>query len=515
MTASAVVASGSLVMAGGSAEASSGGISVLYSNNYVFNSDALATKWWDSIAAQWKAANPSTPLNLLGTGGTDTDEMNKAAILFRSPSQTPCVIQLPTTYVGQFAGSGYLAPLNSYVTGASAPAWWKGMPAGVQQMSTIGGKVYAVNAGNNDSAIVYNKAMLKAAGVPLPWNPKNWQDILTVAKKVHKALPKVSALWIGAGVGAGPTNILQGIGNLIYGSTNPVMFDAKTKKWVVDSPGLRAAFTFYQTVFKDGLGAPTSQLFPSNSVGNPPLLFAKSKLAIAVGSNWYTSAFVPGGPAAWPQAKQDVGVAAVPTENGQAPGSTTTLGGWAFAVSNSCPNKAAAWKFISLAQSPTNQLNTAVWSGFVPPDTSVGNNPVFVKSSLDQLQFSEYTKNGIALPNDVNFPVYARAINTATGDFALNPSTSVNSAISTVKQLVTEQLGSGSVETRCSSPLVLASAATESTQVARLQHWPVTVTTFTPRSIWFFTRYCSSREPGMASPPLFHDPALKREGVRP
>jgi multiple sugar transport system substrate-binding protein len=446
LTASSLVVSGTVVLVGGAASASSsGGITVLYSNNYVFNSDALATKWWNSIGKQWKAANPSTPLTLSGTGGTDTDEMNKAAILFRSPSQTPCVIQLPTTYVGQFAGSGYLAPLNSYVTGASAPSWWTGMPTGVQKMSTIGGKVYAVNAGNNDSAIVYNKAMLKAAGVPLPFNPKNWRDLINAAKKVHAKLPKVAALWIGAGVGAGPTNILQGIGNLIYGSTNPVMFDTKTNKWVVDSPGLRAAFSFYQTVFKDGLGAPTSQLFPSNSVGNPPLLFAKSKLAIAVGSNWYTSAFVPGGPAARP-AEQDVGVAAVPTQNGQAPGSTTTLGGWAWAVSNSCSNKAAAWKFISLAQNPTNMLNTAVWAGFVPPATSVGSNPVFVRSSLDQLQFSQYAKNGISLPNDVNFPVYARAINTATGNFALNPTTSVSSAIATVTQLVTQQLGSGSVE---------------------------------------------------------------------
>ena len=439
-----------VVVVGGSAadaSSSSGGISVLYTSNYVFNSDALAAKWWSSIAKQWKTANPSTRLTLIGTGGTDVDEMNKAAILFRSPAQTPCVIQLPTTYVGQFAGSGYLAPLNSYVSGASAPAFWKGMPAGVQQMSTIKGNVYAVNVGNNDSGIVYNKAMLVKAGVKVPWVPKTWQDIIAVAKKVHLALPKVSALWIGAGVGAGPTNVLQGIGNLIYGSTNPTMFDTKTGKWVVDSPGLRSALKFYQTVYKDGLGAPTSELFPSNAVGNPPLLFSKEKLAIALGSNWYTSAFVPGSPAAWPQAAKEVGVAPIPTQNGQAPGITTTLGGWAWAISNSCPNKAAAWKFITLGQSPTNQLNTAVWSGFVPPDTSVGNLPGFTNSSLYNLQFSQYAAHGIPLPNDTNFPVYARALNTATGDFAQNPSSmTVSSAISTISQLVTQQLGSNSVE---------------------------------------------------------------------
>jgi multiple sugar transport system substrate-binding protein len=425
----------------------SSAISVLYSNNYVFDSDALAAKWWNGIAKQWKAADPSVALTLLGTGGTDVDEMNKAAVLFRSPSETPCVIQLPTTYVGEFAGSGYLASLNSYVSGSSAPAFWTGMPKSVQQISTIGGTVYAVNAGNNDSGILYNKVMLKKAGVPLPWNPTNWQDIITVAKKVKKALPNVYALWTAAGVGAGPTNVLQGIGNLIDGSTNPEMYDGKTGKWVVDSPGLKATFEFYQTVFADGLGAPTSQLFPSDSVGQPPLLMKQGKLAIAIGSNWYTGDWLPGSGAPWPQASQDVGAAPIPTENGQAPGSATTIGGWAWAISKSCPDKAAAFKFITLGQTPTNQLNTAVWSGFVPPDSSVGTQAAFTKSSLYQLQFSQYAKNSVPLPNNTNFPVYARALNTVTGDFAQNPKTSISSALSTMSQLVTEQLGANSVET--------------------------------------------------------------------
>jgi hypothetical protein len=88
-----------------------------------------------------------------------------------------------------------------------------------------------------------------------------------------------------------------------------------------------------------------------------------------------------------------------------------------------------------------------VWSGFVPPDTSVGTQPAFTQSSLYQLQFSQYATNSVPLPNNTNFPVYARALNTVTGDFAQNPKTSISSALSTLSQLVTEQLGSSSVET--------------------------------------------------------------------
>lgn len=436
----------------GPANSSSGGksVTVLYSNNYVFNSDALANQWWSGIAKQWKKLYPGVKLNLLGTGGTDVDLMNKAAVMFRSPSTTPDVIQLPTTYVGEFSGSGYLLPLNKFVSGSSAPAFWTGMPAGVQAMSTINGNVYAVNAGNNDSAILYNKTMLAAAGIKLPWQPKTWQDILTAARAVKKKVPGVWPLWLAAGVAAGPTNVLQGIGNMIYGSTNPTMFNTKTGKWVVDSPGLRATLQFYKTMFSEGLGAPISQLFRTDAVGQPPLLMKQGKLAIAVGSNWYPTVWVQSNSAApWPAGASTVGVAPIPTQNGQGPGAASTIGGWAFAISKVSANSTMAWNFIKLAENPQNQLNTAIWSGFVPPDLSVGQQAPFVNYAPPfQAAFNEYSKYGVPLPNDTNFTVYARALNTVTGDFAQNPGVSVSSELAKLSGLITQQLGSSAVESQ-------------------------------------------------------------------
>lgn len=437
---------------GSSGTNSSGGktLTVLYSNNYVFNSDALAKQWWNGIAKQWAKLYPKVKLNLLGTGGTDVDLMNKAAVMYRSASTTPDVIQLPTTYVGEFSGSGYLLSLNKYVSGSAAPAFWTGMPAGVQAISTINGQVYAVNAGNNDSAILYNKPLLEKAGIPMPWQPKTWQDILTAAAAVKKHDAGVWPLWMAAGVAAGPTNVLQGIGNLIDGSTNPVMFDTKTNKWVVNSPGLRATLQFYKTVSEDNLNAPTSQLFRTDSVGQPPLLMKQGKLAISIGSNWYPTVWVQSNSAApWPAGAKDVGVAPVPTENGQGPGGASTIGGWAYAVSKASSNDTMAWNFIKLAEDPQNQLTTALWSGFVPPDLSVGQQAPFVNYAPPfQAAFNDYSKYGVPLPNNTNFTVYARALNTVTGDFAQNPNLSITSALSTMSNLITQQLGSNSVETQ-------------------------------------------------------------------
>jgi len=430
--------------------ASSGTVTVLYSNNYVFNSDALATQWWNGIAKQWKIKYPNTKLVLESTGGTDVDLMNKAAILFRSPSTTPDVIQMPTTYMAQFAESGYLEPLNSFVQSPLAASFWPTMPAGVQNMSTIGGNVYAINAGNNNTGLLYNKAMLIKAGIKMPWNPTSWAQILQAAEKVKTANPGVWPLWVAAGVAAGPTNVLQGSGNLIFGSSNPTMFDTKTQKWVVNSSGIRSTLEFYQEMFQMGLGAPTSQLFRADAVGQPPLLMKQGKLAIAIGSNWYPTVWAaPNSAAPWAAAKTAVGAAPFPTESGQAPGAASTLGGWAYAVAKASKNVQGAENFIALASTPANQLTTAVWSGFVPPSTPVGEQPVFINFAPPfQADFNTYAKYGVALPNNVNFPVYARALNTVTGDFAQNPNASLSAELAKLSSLLTQQLGPGSVETQ-------------------------------------------------------------------
>jgi multiple sugar transport system substrate-binding protein len=443
------VASPAAQARGNSGQALSGQLTVFYSNNYVFNSDALAKKWWGNIAKEWKAKYPNVKLNLSSVGGTDIDEMNKAALLFRAKSQAPDVLQLPTTFVSQFGGSGYLADLSKYVSSASSAPFWADFPKAVQDMGRYNGTLYAINAGNNDSAIVYNKTLLKKAGIKLPWKPKNWNDILVAARAVKKADPGVYPLWLAAGVAAGPTNVLQGSGNLLFGTKTPTMFDAKTKKWVTDSPGLRAVLGFYKSVFSGGLGAPTSELFRPDSVGRPPLLFKNGKLAIAIGSNWYPTVWVtPDSAAPWAAGLKTAGIAPVPTQNGQAPGATSTLGGWAFAMGAHSKNPAAAWAFIQMASEPNNMLTEALWSGFVPPSTKVGQLPAFVNYAPPfQAAFNTVAKYGAPLPTDQNFPVYARALNTATGQIAQHPNTSVDDAIKLIDSNVKQQLGGSSTET--------------------------------------------------------------------
>src|SRR5439155_5524302 len=92
----------------------------------------------------------------------------------------------------------------------------------------INGKVYAVNTGENDSAIYYNTSMLTKAGISVPWAPKNWNDLLTAARAVKKSGQNVVSFWAPAGTSAGAGGVLQGSANMVYGSSTPTIYDYKT-----------------------------------------------------------------------------------------------------------------------------------------------------------------------------------------------------------------------------------------------------------------------------------------------
>src|SRR5947208_6843641 len=170
-----------------------GTITVAYSTTYVFDSDDTSVIWWDKIKKEFEAAYPNAKLNLQGFNGTDVDLVNKVALEYKNPSTTPDVFMLPSGYVGQWVASDYLLPLDSFVNDSSKAPFWSSFPKVIQDESKIGGKVYAVNVGENNSALYYNNAMLQKAGIQVPWQPKTWDDLLTAARAVKASGQKVVA----------------------------------------------------------------------------------------------------------------------------------------------------------------------------------------------------------------------------------------------------------------------------------------------------------------------------------
>jgi multiple sugar transport system substrate-binding protein len=434
------VAAGGVLPASASSKTT---LTVAYPSVYAFDTGPLALKWWNQVKADFTKEYPNVTVNYVPIPGSYQDVVNKLSLLYRSASTAPDVAEMPSAQIGLWSSSGYLLPMNKYL---ATSAWFKDFPKVIQGEGEFSGKIYAVNAGENDSALMYNKTMFKKAGIPLPWHPTTWADIVSAAQKIKKALPSVTPLWLNAGTGSGANGLLQGINNFIVGSSTPTI-QTSSGKMVVDSPGIKAALGFYQKVYADNLGASESALFSPNAVTDPLSLFKTGKLAIAVGSNYYGgnwTKFI--NAPSWPQAVATMGVANLPNEAGT--GSASTLAGWDLAISSTTKNAQAAYNFINVAQNPTNLIDAANWAGWVPPVSTDWTLPAYTNFAPPyNADFAKILPSATETPTSANYSVWVQGMGEATGDFVQNPKTTVKQALATLENYVTEQLGASHVTT--------------------------------------------------------------------
>jgi multiple sugar transport system substrate-binding protein len=217
---------------------------------------------------------------------------------------------------------------------------------------------------------------------------------------------------------------------------------------VVSSKGLSQVLDFYHTVFADGLGAPTSQLFsPNNAPNIPSTMFAKGQLGIAIspnfiGGNWTKQVSFP----YWPQASTAMGVEGLPSFSGK--GYASTLGGWDYGISSHATSQqaTASMNFLNIAQDSANLINAANWAGWVPPVKSDWTIPQYTNFAPPfNEEFGKLLPSSSELPSSANFSVWVQGIEEASGAIALKPSTTSAQALAQMKNFITNQLGPSAV----------------------------------------------------------------------
>ncbi len=443
----ALVAGGLAWSAGGIASASSKiTITAAYAANTTFDTTPLGFTWWHKVAQEFDSKYPNYTVKLVPVDGGEPDFLTKLALLYHSSSTAPTIAQFPSSEIALYASTGYLMPMNTLLKGST---WFSQFPTVIQKEGNISGKIYAVSAGENNNGIYYDKAVLQKAGISLPWQPKNWQDIITAAKAIKKAEPKVIPLWLDAGTSAGPAGAEYGIMNLLMGSSNPTI-ETSSGKMVVSSPGLLQTLNFYHEVFADGLGAPTSQLFsPNNAPNIPSADFAKGTLGIAVaanfiGGNWTKQVSFP----YWKASSTAMGVAGLPAASGN--GYASILSGWDYGISSGATSAqaTAAIDFLNIAQDSTNLIDAANWAGWVPPVKSDWTVPLY--TSFDAPFAEEFGKvlpYSSEIPSNANFSVWVQGIEQASGAIAEKPSTTGAQAEQQMSSFITNDLGSSAVAT--------------------------------------------------------------------
>lgn len=332
----------------------------------------------NAAKSEVEKANPGTTVTLVPIEANENDYYTKLALMNRSEATAPDIAYEDTFLIKSDAAAGYLLPLDDYVS--KWPEWNQFAKSAQDAGKGDDGKTYGVSMGTDTRVLWYNKALFQKAGLPVPWQPKTWQEILSTAKTIKDKLPGVIPMNVYSGKAAGEGASMQGFEMLLYGTKDP-LFD-ESQKWLVGSQGFKDSLNFIKTIYTDGL-APTPQqaLDPQIAKTVPNQWLPQSKLAIDLDGSWLPSNWGTSGATPWPEWQKTMATAKMPTQDGSDPGATSLSGGWTLAVGAKSKNPDVAVQYLETALNKKNSLAYAVDGAQVAVRKDVAEAPEYKAST--------------------------------------------------------------------------------------------------------------------------------------
>ena len=331
------------------------------------------------VKAQYEAAHQGWTVKLMPIEAAENDYYTKLSLMNRSAKTAPDVMYEDTFLVNTDIQAGFLAPIDDYLK--DWPDWAQFTEAAKGAAKAQDGKTYGVPMGTDTRALWYNKDLFAKAGLTVPWEPKNWNDILTTARTLKQKLPGVIPLNVYSGKGAGEGSTMQGFEMLLYGTKNTLYDDAQ-KKWVTASPGFNDSLGFIKTIFGEKLAPdPQDALDPNWGTRVSTELMPANKLAINLDGSWLSSTWLESGSKPWPQWNDVLGQAPMPTQNGEAPGKISMSGGWVLSVGSKAKDKKAAFDFVTTMLNKENTLEYDIGAGQIAERNDVASDPKYLASN--------------------------------------------------------------------------------------------------------------------------------------
>ncbi|WP_235162477.1 ABC transporter substrate-binding protein [Sediminibacillus terrae] len=404
------------------------------------------TDWLNQeVIPQFEEEHPDVNVKLAPLEVNEGDYFAKVSLLLQSENTAPDIVTEDTFMVNSDASAGYLEPLDERIEGWDE---WDSITENVKNgVIAQDGKVYGVPYNTDSRGLWYNKELLKEAGVEVPWEPKTWDDILAAATAVKENLADdVVPLWMNSGKATGEATSMQTFQMLLYGTDDP-LYDSESQKWIVESDGLLDSFKFIDTVYEQGLGPELSQVL--NGQGGTVAyqqLMPQGKLAIGLDGIWQTGNWHEDGAAPWPEAFDTLGFAAMPTQNGEAPGTTSMSGGWALSIPAKSDSKDLAWEFIKLASTKENNLKLQLKDGNLTPREDVAQEPEYLEMEMFE-EASSFLENTHFRPAVDKYPNVSTVIQTLVENVVSDKITPEEAA-EQYKQEVTEIVGEDLVTTK-------------------------------------------------------------------
>jgi len=202
----------------------------------------------------------------------------------------------------------------------------------------------------------------------------------------------------------------------LYG-TNNWLYDFKTDKWEMAGAGWQSVLTIWKQFFSQGLAeTPQAASNPNNGTVVTQELLPQGKLAIDLDGSWVSgSNWIKGGSAPWPQWNSVMGIAPMPTENGQGPGDVSMSGGWLLSIGSHSKAPQMAFDFIKIALDHQNLLTYDINAGQTADRSDISGDSAYTAANPSSAIFSSFVPFTHFRPAFANYPKLSDEIQLITG----------------------------------------------------------------------------------------------------
>jgi multiple sugar transport system substrate-binding protein len=315
--------------------------------------------------------------------GSYNDQVNAAALA----NDLPCLLDFDGPFLYNYAWSGYLMPLDDYVSDELRNDF---LPSIIDQ-GTYGGHLYSLGTFDSGLAIWGNKAYLEKAGVRIPtgiddaWDKEEFMDALEKLQaldEVEYAIDFKMNYGQGEWYSYGFSPILQSFGGDLINRTDYMSADG-----VLNGPEAVEAMEFFQSLFEEGYANPAP-------AGDEDFYISKITALSWVG-HWM-----------WGPHSENLGddlvLIPMPRLGDKA---VTGMGSWNWGLTSTCENPDEAWEFLEYLISPEEILHMTNANGAVPARKSaIAQSDLYAEGGPLNI-FVQQLEGGVAVPRPVT-PAY-------------------------------------------------------------------------------------------------------------
>jgi len=354
--------------------------------------------YWEKIVGEFSQAS-GIGVSLMRQP-TDTDQRRQSLIIpLKAGEKDPDVFLMDIIWVGQFAASDWLEPLDGYVDedNFNLKSFFPGM---VDFADKYEGRTVALPVYVDAGLIYYRTDLLRKYGFANP--PETWSELVDMAALVQAGERKTNPgfwgfVWQGAQYEGLICDFLEFAisngGALVDHAGNPTL----------DRPENVRALQLMRDLIS------TYEISPPNTYTE--MKEEEARTAFEAGNAMFERNW----PYAWglhqattSPVRGKVGISLIP--RGEGAGHAAALGGWHIAVSKTSDDKRSSWELVKFIVSPRTQLGFALNLGWNPARQDVYDSPELLKLAPHLVALKQVFMTASARPNVPYYSMLSRVL---------------------------------------------------------------------------------------------------------